>query len=144
MLKAYPEGPPSQKTPPHSPQTEKQRPVVKIKRVAKRKSSKPTGVKTKRIVKRKNGKYIHPQNKWIALRAKMREANMREDELIRKTADFLCKVLPDYNEERQPKNVVQESDTPMEISVAVTPKRESGDDDVEIIDVRESGKTPFP
>jgi hypothetical protein len=30
----------------------------------------------------------------------------------------------------------------MEIPVAVTPKRESGDDDVEIIDVRELVKTP--
>jgi hypothetical protein len=73
---------------------------------------------------------------------KMREANLREEELILKTADFLRKVLPDYTAERQPKNVEQESDTPMGIPVAVTPKRESDDDDVvEIIDVRRSGKT---
>jgi uncharacterized ferredoxin-like protein len=63
-------------------------------------------------------------------------------EPIRKAADFLRKVLPDYTAERQPKNAVQKSDKPMEIPVSVTPKSE-GDDDVEIIDVRESGKTHF-
>jgi hypothetical protein len=69
--------------------------MEKQRRVAKRKSSKPTSVKTERIAKRRNGKYIHLQNKWIELGAKMGEANFRGDELIRKTADFLRKELPD-------------------------------------------------
>jgi hypothetical protein len=46
--------------------------------------------------------------------------------------------------EPQSKNAVHGSDTPIEIPVPVTPKRESGDDsDVEIINVRESGNTHF-
>jgi hypothetical protein len=91
MLKAYPERPPSQITPPHPPQMKRKRPVVKPKRVAETKSGKLRGVKPKRIAKRKNCKYIHPKDKWIALRAKMRVANLREKELIRKTADFYVK-----------------------------------------------------
>jgi hypothetical protein len=147
MLKAYPELPPSQKTSPNPLQMKKKRSFVKIKRVAKMKSDKIRGVKTKRIAKRKNGKYMHSQDKSIALFAKVGEAKLREEELIRKTADCLRKVLPDYIAEHQPKNVVHESDTPMEIPVPLTPKRDSGDDDdddnddVKIIDVRESGKT---
>jgi hypothetical protein len=137
MLKACPEGPPSQKTPPHPPKTKKKF-RRKTQRVAGWKNGKLTAIKTKRIAKRKNGKYIHNQDKWIALRAKMREANLREEGLIRKTAGFLRKVLPNYTAERQPKNVVQGSDTPLEIPVALTPKHESGD--VEFIDVIESGK----
>jgi hypothetical protein len=106
----------------------------------KRKSGTPATVKTKRVVKRKNRKYIYPHDKLIALRTKMREANLREKELVRKMAGFLRKVLPDYTAERQTKNAVQESDTPVEIPIAVTPKRASSD--AETIDLRELDKTP--
>jgi hypothetical protein len=42
--------------------------------------------------------------------------------------DILLKFLPDYTAERQPKNYVQESDTPIENPLASTPKRERSDD----------------
>jgi hypothetical protein len=112
MLRAYPKGRPPKKNC-HTHFRRRKR-LVKTKRVVKRKSGKPTVVQTERIAKRKNGKYKHPQDKWIALRAKMREANLREEKLIRKTAEILRKVLPDYTAERQAKNAVQESDTPID------------------------------
>jgi hypothetical protein len=123
MLRAYPEDQPD-----HPPQVEK-----KTKRVA----------KTKHVANRKIGKYIHPSDKWIALRTKMREAKLRKEGLVHIMADFLRKILPDYSAERQPKNVEQESDTPVDIPVAGTPKRESTDDDgdAESIYLRELGKT---
>jgi hypothetical protein len=71
---------------------------------------------------------------------KKREANLREEGPIRKMADFLRYVLPDYTAERQPKNAVQESDTPIEIPLAVTQKRESSDNDAETIDLRDLDK----
>jgi hypothetical protein len=79
---------------------------VKTKRVAKRKSGTPVDVKTKRIAKRRNGKYIHPHDKLTALRTKMRQVNLREEGLIRRMADFLRKVLPDYTAEHEPQNAV--------------------------------------
>jgi hypothetical protein len=59
-------------------------------------------------------------------------------------ADFMHKALPAYTAAEHPSKydvVEQESDTPVEVSVAVTPKRESrhddnNDDDVETIDLR--------
>jgi hypothetical protein len=112
--------------------------------VAKSKSGTPGDVKTKRITKRNNGKYIHPHDKWIASRTKMREANLREGGRISRMADFLRKVLPDHTVERQPKNAVQVSDTPIEIPLEVTPKRESSNDDAEAIDLRVGQNTSFP
>jgi hypothetical protein len=50
--------------------------------------------------------------------------------------------MPNYKVERQPKTQVQQSDTPTEIPLVVTPKRESRDDDAETIDLRELDKTP--
>jgi hypothetical protein len=53
-------------------------------------------------------------------------------------ANFLPLVLPHYTAERQPKKAVQESDTPVDISLAVKPKRETRDnDDAETIILRE-------
>jgi hypothetical protein len=113
--------------------------------VAKWKSGKPTVVKIKRIAKRKNGNYIHPHNKLIVLRSKMPEANLREEGLVRKMADFRRILLPDHTAEREPKNDVQESNIPIEIPLAVKPKRESRDDDedAEIKDLRDSDKTTY-
>jgi hypothetical protein len=59
----------------------------------------------------------------------MIESNLREEVLIRKLTNFLCNVLPNCTKERPPKNDVQESDTPIEIPLVVTPKRESSDED---------------
>jgi hypothetical protein len=59
----------------------------------------------------------------------MREADSREEGLIRRLADFLLKVLPDYASEHQPKTEVQRSVTQTEIPSVVTPKRDSSDDD---------------
>jgi hypothetical protein len=93
-------------------------------------------------------KYIHPNDKWIALRKKMPEASLQEVGLDRaKMADFLRKVLPDYTAEHQSKYVVeQDSETPLEMPVPVKPKRESRDDDddcdAESIDLRELATTP--
>jgi hypothetical protein len=60
-------------------------------------------------------------------------------------ADFLHKALPDNTTEHPSKCVVeQESDTPVEVPVAVTPKSESHDDDgddAETIDLRVLGTT---
>ncbi len=49
-------------------------------------------VKTKRAAKRKVKKHSH--DKWVALRTKLMEANMKESDLISRFADFLRKVLP--------------------------------------------------
>jgi isoaspartyl peptidase/L-asparaginase-like protein (Ntn-hydrolase superfamily) len=104
----------------------KQKSVVKPRRVAK-----PTRV----------AKYIHRTDKWIALHAKLREARLREEGLVRaKKADFMHKALPTYTAEHPSKYVVeQESDTHLEVPAAVTPKRESredDDEDAETIDLR--------
>jgi 3-oxoacyl-[acyl-carrier-protein] synthase III len=49
-------------------------------------------VKNKRVVK-----YLHPADKWIALRTKLREARLRDEGLVRsKMADFMNKALPAY------------------------------------------------
>jgi hypothetical protein len=99
-------------------------------------------------------KYIHPADKWIALRAKQREASLLDEGLVRaKMADFMHKALPVYTaaaaEHPSKYDVIeQETDTPVEVPVAVTPKRESHHDDndddadVETIDLRELGTTP--
>jgi hypothetical protein len=63
-------------------------------------------------------------------------------------ADFTHKSLPVYTAEHPSKYGVfeQESDTPVEFYVAVTPRRESSnddnDDDAETIDFRELGTMP--
>jgi hypothetical protein len=61
-------------------------------------------------------------------------------------ADFMHKALPAYTAAVHPSKyrvVEQEPDTPVEVPVAVTPKRESrDDDDAETIDLRELGTTP--
>jgi hypothetical protein len=51
------------------------------------------GVKATRIVKKAVDLNI------LTLCTKMREANIREDGVIRRMADFLRKVLPDYTAE---------------------------------------------
>jgi hypothetical protein len=91
---------------------------------------------------------IHPADKWIALRTKLREARLREEGLVRaKKADFIHKALPAYTVEHPSKYdvVEQESDTPVDVPAAVTPKRESrhdhNDDDAETIDLRQLGTT---
>jgi hypothetical protein len=71
----------------------------------------------------------------------MREADMGEEVLIRRVADFLLKVLSDYTEERQPKIGVQQSVTPTKIRSVVKPKRYSSDDETTIGDVLEFDKT---
>jgi hypothetical protein len=95
--------------------------------------------KIKRVAKRV-AKYIHPSDKWIALRTKLREAKLREEVPVRpKMDDFLHKSLPDHTAEQPSKYVdEQESDKPVEVPVEVTTKRESReDDDAETIDLRE-------
>jgi hypothetical protein len=72
----------------------------------------------------------------------MRDADMRDEGLIRRLADFLHKVLPDYTPERQPKTKVQQSVTPTEIPSIVTPKRDCSSSDDETSDLRELVKTP--
>jgi hypothetical protein len=47
----------------------------------------------------------------MALRTKLQEADMREEGLTRRMANFLRKVLPDYTMERQPKTEVHQSIT---------------------------------
>jgi hypothetical protein len=45
-------------------------------------------------------------------------------------ADLMHKVLPTYSAEHPSKYVVEQvSDTPVEVPVEVTPKRENSDDD---------------
>jgi hypothetical protein len=61
-------------------------------------------------------------------------------------ADLMHKTLPTYTAEHPSKYVVeQESDTPVFFPVAVTPKRESRNDDgdAETIDLRELGILRF-
>jgi hypothetical protein len=42
-------------------------------------------------------KYIHPADKWIALREILREARVRNEGLVRaKMADFMHKALPAF------------------------------------------------
>jgi hypothetical protein len=117
MFRTEPDRPPQVK-PDSKPPVKR---VAKIKRVAKRVA-----------------KYIHPTDKWIALRTKMREARLREEGLVRaKMADFMQKGLPTHTAEHPSKYVVeQESDTHVDVLVAVTQKRESRDDDAESIDLR--------
>jgi hypothetical protein len=88
-----------------------------------------TGIKTKRKAKRKNGRHQNSHDKWVALRTKMREVDIREEGLIRRLADFLRKVMPDYASEHQTQTEIQRSVTPAEIPSVVTPKRDSSDDD---------------
>jgi hypothetical protein len=115
----------------------KQRTVGKTKRVAK-----PRRVaKIKRVVKHKLvAKYIHHTDKWIALRAKLGEASLREEWLVLSKMADMHKALPAYTAEHPSKYVVdQESDTPVEVPAAVTQKRErrnDDNDDDEIIDLR--------
>jgi hypothetical protein len=114
--------------------------VAKIKRVATRVAKPKRVAKIKRVAK-----YIHPTDKWICLRTKLREARLREEGLVRaKMADFMLKALPSYTAEHTSKYVVeQESGTPVEVPVPVTTKRESRDDydDVETIDLQKLGTT---
>jgi hypothetical protein len=97
-------------------------------------------------------KYIHPADKWIALREKLREARLRDKGLVRaKMADFMRKALPTYTAAAAVEHpskyddvVEQESDTPVEVPVAVTPKRGGlhDNDHAETIDLRELDTTP--
>jgi hypothetical protein len=89
-------------------------------------------------------KYIHPADKWIALRTELREARLRDGQVRAKMADFMHKALPAYSAEYPSKYdvVEEESDTHVQVLVAVTPKRESSNDDAETIDLRELGTTP--
>jgi hypothetical protein len=119
----------------------KQITVGKTKRVAepRRAAKQKRGTKNKRAAK-----YIHPTDKWISLRAKMRQARLREEGLVRANmADFMHKALHAYTAEHPSKYVVeQESHTPVEVPAAVRPKRESRDDDgegAETIDLRKLG-----
>jgi hypothetical protein len=124
----------------------KQRTVGKTKRVAihrcvaKMKREARCAAKIKLVAKHKRvAKYIYPTDKWIALRAKLREARLREEGLVRiNMADFMYKALPAFTAEHPSKYVLeQESDTLVEVPAAVTPKRESRDvDDTETIDFR--------
>jgi hypothetical protein len=131
MLRAYPEDrldrPPHVKPDrplPVKKKTEKTRRVAKIMHVAKRVA-----------------KYIHPSDKWIALRTELSDAKVREEVPVRpKMANFLHKALPDHTAEHPSKYVVeQEPDKHVEVPVEVTPKRESHEDDdgAETIDLRE-------
>ena len=52
-------------------------------------------VKTKRVAKKKNIKQ-HSHDTWVALRTKMLASDTEETELIRRFADFLRKVLPQF------------------------------------------------
>jgi hypothetical protein len=74
----------------------------------------------------------------------MREANLRVEGLIRRMADFLRKLLPDYtgNIDLNPKymNLLHRQ---TEIPLMVTPKRESSDD-AETIDLRGGQNTTVP
>jgi hypothetical protein len=90
-------------------------------------------------------KYIHPADKFIALRTKLREAKLRDERVVRaKMADFMHKALPTYTAEHTSiyDVVEQECDTPVEVPVAVSPKRESRDgEDAETIYLRALGTT---
>jgi hypothetical protein len=71
-------------------------------------------------------KYIHPADKWKALRTKLHEARLRNEGLVRaKMADFMHKALPAFtaaSEHPSKYDVVeQDSDTPVEFPVEVTP-----------------------
>jgi hypothetical protein len=112
-------------------------------------------VPKRRCVARRAGKakYKHPADKWIELREKLREARVRNEGLVRtKMADFMRKALPTYTAATAAEHpskykddvVEQVSDTPVEVNVAVTPKREGRDydDDAENIDLRKLVTTP--
>jgi hypothetical protein len=122
-------------------------------RVPKRRREARRVPKSRRVSRRAGkAKYIHPVDKWIALPAKLHEARLRDEGLVRaEMADFMRKELPttytaaaavaDHPSKYEDFVVVeQESDTP----VAVTPKREGrdDDDDAETIDLPELGTTP--
>ena len=55
----------------------------------------PPPVKTKRATKRRGRTASqHPHDKWVALRAKLFEADITKADLMHKFAEFLRKVLP--------------------------------------------------
>jgi hypothetical protein len=98
----------------------------------------------RRAVKNKRlAKYIHPADKWIALRTKLREARFRDGIVRAKIFDFMHKALPAYTAEHPSKySVVEEdSDRPVDVPAAVTPKNDSRNandvDYAETIDLRE-------
>jgi hypothetical protein len=87
----------------------------------------------------------------------MREASLQDEGLVRaKMADFMRTALPttytaaaavaaEHPSKYDDDVAEQESDTPVEVPVAVTPKREGrdeDDDDAESIHLRELGTTP--
>jgi hypothetical protein len=96
ILRAEPDRPPQVKAdrPPPPPV---KRTVGKTKRVAKTRRA----AKRKRVAKIKRlAKYIHPTDKWIALRTKLRETILQEEGLVRaKMADFMHKTLLAYTAE---------------------------------------------
>ena len=53
--------------------------------------------RTKRIAEKNSKQHSH---KWVALRTKMREADIREAELIHRFVDFLRKVLPEFTSQK--------------------------------------------
>jgi hypothetical protein len=90
MLRAYTEDRPNRPLDRPPPVKKKKQ---KPRRVAKR------AAKIKRVAK-----YIHPTDKWIALRTKLRVARLREEGLVSaKMAGFLHRALPAYTAEHPSK-----------------------------------------
>ena len=92
--------------PPPPPPPLKSRPSVKSKSVTK---------------KMKKNVTLHPHGKWVALRTKLLEADVKELELISRFADFLREVLPQFRTRRHSTN---ETRPKIEtLGIAETPQR---------------------
>jgi hypothetical protein len=128
LLRANPDPPPDRPPPPQPGRVARRAPkrrcvarrVLKRGRVTRR-APKPRRV-ARRVPKRcrvakRVAKYIHPADKWLALRTKLRKARLGDERLIRaKMADFMHKALPAYTAAVHPSKyrvVEQEPDTPV-------------------------------
>ena len=93
----------------------------------------PQPMKTKRVTKRRKTASQHPHDKWVALRTKQLEDDIKETELIHRFADFLSKLLPQPAPQKTPQRqtsaeqhhkieTVETAETPQHSLVAQRPE----------------------
>ena len=83
-------------------------------------------VKTKRVTKEiKNNVTTHPHDKWVALRTKLLDADIKETDFIHKFADFLHIVLSQAAPQKEPQQrpLTETRPTIEMLDIAETPQR---------------------
>ena len=81
----------------------------------------PRNKRQKKNKKRRVSKKLHPYDKWLMTRKKIKETGVRREALIKEIANFLERVLPKHTPFQQQQLPVTEKEPITETSVQTSP-----------------------